>query len=48
MEVVAVPAAVCRWGAMPALSWCGEVSFGGIHIIIIGGGVPLGAVPALS
>jgi len=22
----AVPAAVCRWGAVPALSWCGEVS----------------------
>jgi len=30
----AVPAAVCRWGLCPALSWCEEVSFGGVLIII--------------
>ena len=32
--VPAVPAAVCRWGPVPALSWCGEVALGDIHIII--------------
>jgi len=29
----AVPAAVCRWGLCCRLSWCGEVSLGGILII---------------
>ena len=32
-----VPAAVCQLGAVPALSWCGEVSLGGILIIILAG-----------
>jgi len=31
----AVPTAVCRWWAVPALSWCGEVSLGGQHRIIV-------------
>jgi len=30
----ALPAAVCRWGAVPVLSWWGEVSHGRYTIII--------------